>query len=99
MGTLQGELLTRIARAHQRAMTAEYALQEAKEALKRTREARDLEEAKAAKKAAELELAGALAETAQLPLPALAQSSALGSLEYRASGVERAGDMARVVTA
>ena len=101
MATLQGELLTRIARAHQRAVAAEYALQEAKEALKKTREARDLEEAKAEKKAAGLELASALDETTQLPLPAL--STGLGSLEYQTPGLERADAegqrMARVVMA
>lgn len=74
MATLQGEMLTRIARAHKRAVAAEYALQEAKEALKRTRESNDVELAKAEKKAAALELAAALDETTQLPLPGTGNS-------------------------
>ena len=103
MATLQGEMLTRIARAHQRAVTAEYALQEAKEALKKTREANDLEIAKAEKKAAALELGAALDETTQLPLPGTGNSPGeIDAAIERAVGApmqpgwERA---ARVVTA
>ena len=113
MATLQGEMLTRIARAHKRAVAAEYALQDAKEALKKTRESNDMELAKAEKKAAALELAAALDETTQLPLPQMssagfnadvledvARQVNAGALGSKVTAtVKPATGMARVVTA
>jgi len=69
MGTLQGDILTRIAAAHRRAVDAEAAYQEAKGAVEGTEEWRDLENARAEQKEAKRQMERALEETEQLPLP------------------------------
>lgn len=72
MPTEQGAMLIRISAAFRQVAELQARVDEAKEELKRTREAIELENAKAELKAAQKVLGYALEETAQLPLPALA---------------------------
>jgi Ser/Thr protein kinase RdoA (MazF antagonist) len=80
MPTEQGALLTRIASANRRMIEAEAGLEEAKDALKRTRQASELDKAKAERKAASLQLLDALNETLQLELPGTSDEAIWGDV-------------------
>lgn len=73
MSTEQGQMLTRIACAHRRAVDAEAAYQDAKKALTQTGEFMDLENARVERNQAGKALSYELQETEQLPLPEMGQ--------------------------